>query len=57
MGKGCCQLCYASKIFDELVVANKSQKCSYLLSILGEFMSLIAAVLEGSGLMLVPLRI
>ena len=57
MVKGCQQLCYASKILDELtVVTNKSQKCCYLFSILGGFMRLITAVLEGNGLMPVLLR-
>ena len=36
MGKGCEGFCYLSKILDELeVVTNKSQKYSYLFSILG----------------------
>ena len=55
--KGWQQLCYAGKIFSELaVVTNKSQECTYLFSILWGFISVIAAVLEGSGLMLVLLR-
>ena len=57
MGKACQWLCYVSKIFYELVkVINKSQECSYLLNILGGFITLIAAVLEGIGLILVLLR-
>ena len=36
MVKGCQQLCYTSRILDEhVVVANKSQKFSYLFSVLG----------------------
>ena len=55
--KGCQQLCYVSKIFEEYAVAtNTSMKYSYLFSILGGSISLIAAVLEGSGLMPVLLR-
>ena len=39
-----------NKIPDEpAVVTNKSMKCSYLFSILGGFISLIAADLEGSS--------
>ena len=57
MSKGCQRFCYASKILDELaVVTNKSEKYSYLFTILGGFISLIAAVLEGSGLIPVVLR-
>ena len=57
VSKGCQWLCYVSKIFNELtVVTNKSQECSELFSILGGFITLIAAVLEGSGLMSVLLR-
>ena len=48
--KGCQWFCYVGKIFDELTVVNSnSQECSYLFSILGGFISLIAAVLEGCG--------
>ena len=53
----CQKFGYAGKVPDELVVVTKkSQKCSYLLSILWGFISLIAAALEDSGLMSVVLR-
>ena len=55
--KGCQQLCYVSKIFDELVVLSTSPKNGLTwLTFLGGFISWIAAVLEGSGLMPVLLR-
>ena len=48
MGKGCDGFCYLSKIFDELmVVTDKTKECSYVSAFLG-FISLIAAVLDGS---------
>ena len=58
MSKGCQKFYYASKVLGELVVAtNRSQECYYLFNILGGFISLIAVILEGSGLMQVVLRI
>ena len=55
--KDCEGFYYLNKILDELaIITNKSKKCSYLFSILGGFISLIAAVLEGHGLMPVVLR-
>ena len=57
MSKGCQQFCYADILLDEImVVTDKSEKYSYLFSILGGFISLIATVLEGSALMPVVLR-
>ena len=57
VSKGCEGIHYPSKILDELtVITNKSKKCSYLFSILGGFISFIAVVFEGGGLMPVVLR-
>ena len=57
MSKACEGFFYLSKIPGKVVViTNKSKKFSYLFSILGGLISLIAAVLEGSGLMPVVLR-
>ena len=51
MGKGCEGFYYLSKILDEhAIITNKAKECSYLFSIFWGFISVIAAVLEGRGL-------
>ena len=51
MGKGYEGFCYLNIILDELaVVTNKAKECYYVFSIFRGFISLMAAVMEGSGL-------
>ena len=57
MSKGCEGFCYLSEILDVLaVVNNKAKEHSYLFSIFGAFISLIAAVLDESCFIPVVLR-